>query len=72
MQEIIFFFFFCPKCQVLKKKLDNLNINYSICNDINQMENMGILTVPMLSIGTDLLDFSRAVKWLKEYEKNEN
>ena len=72
MQEIIFYTTNCPKCQVLKKKLDNLNINYSICNNVNQMENMGIMTVPMLSIGTDLLDFSRAVKWLKEYEKNEN
>ena len=71
MQKIIFYTTNCPKCQVLKKKLDSLNIKYQICGDVDIMEQKGIRSVPILEIETDLLDFSRAVKWLKEYEKNE-
>lgn len=77
IKSVFFFSTGCPKCQVLKKKLDNLNIHYIICDNINIMETMGIMTVPQLLItmkdfSACLLDFSMAVKWLKEYEKNEN
>jgi len=81
MQKIIFYTTNCPRCQVLKKKMDNLGIEYTICNDVDKMEKLGIMTVPTLEIEeemfdssmfTTLLDFSQAVKWLKEYEKNEN
>ena len=72
MQKIIFFFFFCPRCQVLKKNMDSLGIEYDLNNDIEEMMLWGVQTVPMLRIEKQLLDFSQAVKWLKEYEKNEN
>ena len=81
MQKIIFYTTNCPRCQVLKKKMDSLEIEYNICNDIDKMEKLGIMTVPTLEIEeemfdsstlTTLLDFSQAVKWLKEYEKNEH
>ena len=81
MQKIIFYTTNCPRCQVLKKKMDSLGIEYELQNDIEEMLLQGIQTVPMLRIEeelfdssslTTLLDFSQAVKWLKEYEKNEN
>lgn len=81
MQKIIFYTTNCPRCQVLKKKMDALGIDYELNNNIEEMALQGIQTVPMLrieeempdsSILTTLLDFSPAVKWLKEYEKNEN
>ena len=81
MQKIIFYTTNCPRCQVLKKKMDSLGIEYELNNDIEEMLLQGIQTVPMLRIEeelfdssslTTLLDFSQAVKWLKEYEKNEN
>ena len=61
--------------------MDSLGIEYKLNNDIEEMLLQGIQTVPMLRIEeelldssslTTLLDFSQAVKWLKEYEKNEN
>ena len=61
--------------------MDSLGIEYELNNDIEEMLLQGIQTVPMLRIEeelldssslTTLLDFSQAVKWLKEYEKNEN
>ena len=81
MQKIIFYTTNCPRCQVLKKKMDSLGIDYELNNDIKEMMLWGIQTVPMLRIEeelfdssslTTLLDFSQAVKWLKEYEKNEH
>ena len=81
MRKIIFYTTNCPRCQVLKKKMDSLGIEYELNNDIEEMLLQGIQTVPMLRIEeelldssslTTLLDFSQAVKWLKEYEKNEN
>ena len=81
MQKIIFYTTNCPRCQVLKKKMDSLGIEYELNNDIEEMLLQGIQTVPMLRIEEELLDssslttlvdFSQAVKWLKEYEKNEN
>ena len=61
--------------------MDSLGIEYTICKDVDKMEKLGIMTVPTLEIEeemfdssmfTTLLDFSQAVKWLKEYEKNEH
>lgn len=72
MNQIIFYTTHCPKCKVLKAKLDSLNINYITQDDINIMENMGMTTAPILQVGNNLLTFSQAVKWLKEYEKNEH
>lgn len=81
MRKIIFYTTNCPRCQVLKKKMDSLGIDYELNDDIEEMMLWGIQTVPMLRIEeelfdssslTTLLDFSQAIKWLKEYEKNEN
>ena len=72
MNQIIFYTTHCPKCKVLKAILDNLNIDYVTQDDINIMENIGMTTAPMLQIENNLLTFSQAIKWLKEYEKNEH
>ena len=71
-EKIIFYTTNCPRCQVLKKKMDSLGIEYELQDDIEEMMLWGVQTVPMLRIEKQLLDFSQAVKWLKEYEKNEN
>ena len=71
-EKIIFYTTNCPRCQVLKKKMDSLGIEYELNDDIEEMMLWGVQTVPMLRIEKQLLDFSQAVKWLKEYEKNEN
>ena len=71
-EKIIFYTTNCPRCQVLKKKMDSLGIEYELNDDIEEMMLWGVQTVPMLRIEKQLLDFSQAVKWLKEYEKNEH
>ena len=44
--------------KVLKAKLDSLNISYLVQDDVNIMESMGMMTVPMLQVGSNLLTFS--------------
>lgn len=56
----------CPKCKVLKEKLDNLNIDYTICDDMNLMIEKGFLSVPMLEVNDKIMTFNEAIKWLKE------
>ena len=37
MQKIIFYTTNCPRCQVLKKKMDSLGIEYELNDDIEEM-----------------------------------
>lgn len=55
----------CPKCKVLETKLNQKEINYTVCTDINEMRLLKIMSAPMLGLedGT-LLDFAKAVKWV--------
>lgn len=54
----------CPKCKVLKKKLEDKNIEFVENNSVQEMIGLGIKQAPMLSIGGALLDFKNAVTWV--------
>ena len=54
----------CPKCQILKEKLDAKNVQYSICEDTQKMLSLGFKSAPMLQINEETLTFSEAVKWI--------
>lgn len=54
----------CPKCQVLRKKLDMKNINYEIEDNVEKMLELNIETAPMLQVDENLMDFNTAVKWI--------
>lgn len=60
----------CPKCKVLEAKLTKDNINFTICHDVSELIDKGILEAPILKINKDTyLNFSEAIKWIKENEK---
>lgn len=56
----------CPKCQVLKKKLDAAGINYTIELDIKIMKAKGFLQVPILEVDGKYMNFTEANKWIGE------
>lgn len=56
----------CPKCNVLKKKLDATKIEYEICDDVDVMEQKGFMSAPMLEVDDVVMDFGLAVKWIAE------
>lgn len=64
--EIILYSTGCPKCNVLKKKLDDKNISYSENTNIETMTSLGIEQVPVLSVDGDLMDFSQANIWINQ------
>lgn len=59
----------CPRCKVLKKKLEQKNIKFNEVNDIEQLRLLNIDAVPVLDIGDGkLLNFSEANNWINEKE----
>lgn len=54
----------CPKCKVLKKKLEDKNVDYTENNDIEKMTELGIMQVPILSVNNELMSFTQAVEWI--------
>ena len=60
----------CAGCEVLKKKLEQKGITWY--NEIDSMEimnNLGIKSVPMMSINDGkLMNFEEAIKWINSVE----
>ena len=54
----------CPKCQVLKKKLDSKSIQYTVETSVDTMLYLGITQVPVLSVDGGLLSFTQANEWI--------
>ena len=67
MESVIFYTTGCPKCAVMKKKLDLAQISYEENSDIDEMRCLGMKSAPALSVDGVLMDFGKAVKWLNEY-----
>ncbi len=62
----------CPKCKVLKKKLDIAGIEYQIEEDVDVMTDKGFLSAPMLEVDDKVMDFSEAVRWVNSSSSGEN
>lgn len=56
----------CPKCKVLKAKLDCKNISYNVVSDVSVIANKEIQTVPVLDVDGKMFDFKEAVQWVNE------
>ena len=66
MSNMVLYSTGCPKCNVLKKKLNSANIEFEEITDISEMESLGISTVPVLKVDNKLLPFAEAVKYINE------
>ena len=64
--QVILYSTGCPKCKVLKAKLDSKEISYDIISDTSVMVNKGIETVPVLEVNGNMMDFKTAVDWINE------
>lgn len=61
----------CPKCNVLKKKLEAANVNYTEVTDTDKVTQIcnstGFDSVPIIAIEDGhILDFNRAIAWIKQ------
>lgn len=58
----------CPKCRVIKIKLEQAGIEYNISQDEDKMRKLGIQQVPILEKDGELLDFSDILDYIAEVE----
>ena len=56
----------CPRCKVLKTKLDQQGIVYETVNDVELMQQRGFNEAPKLEVNGVVMNFKEAVDWVKE------
>lgn len=65
MGKVILYEHGCPRCKVLKMKLDQKGIKYETVNDVEVMKAKGFNEAPKLEVGDVVYGFKEAVDWLK-------
>ena len=66
MSSVILFSTGCPKCLILQKKLDQKKIEYTKSSNTEEVISKGFMTAPVLKVGEEYMDFSKAINWIKE------
>lgn len=61
----------CPKCKVLKAKMNEIGIEFTENNSVEDMLALGIRQVPVLSYNGDLMNFNQAIQWIQNYSKED-
>lgn len=60
----------CPSCKVLEAKLKQKAINFDIVDDKDKViefgKKSGIQSAPILSVDEKALNFTDAIKWVRE------
>lgn len=62
--KVVLYSTHCPKCNVLKTKLDQKGITYEEINDIEIMQAKGFMQAPMLEVNDKAMNFTKAVEWV--------
>lgn len=66
MGEVILYEHGCPRCKVLKMKLDQKGIQYNNVTDVEVMKAKGFVEAPKLEVDGVVMNFKEAVEWIKE------
>jgi glutaredoxin len=56
----------CPRCKILKAKLQFKKIEYIESHDEKEMQDLGIMTVPYMQVENKLMDFAEANAWINQ------
>lgn len=54
----------CPRCKILKSKLDKKGVTYSVVDDVDKMLNIGMTVVPVLEVDGVRMSFKEAINWI--------
>lgn len=66
MEKLILYSNNCPKCKILKEKLDESSIDYEISNDFSNLIDNGFKTLPILKTNKGFLKFLPSINYIKE------
>jgi glutaredoxin len=68
MEDITLYSTRCPKCKAVEILLAKKDICYTLIEDTEKVvkvgEEHGIISAPILRVGDEFLDFSKAVKYI--------
>jgi glutaredoxin len=57
----------CPRCKVLKVKMDAKGIPYESITDVDEIQRLGIMSVPYMQVDDgELMDFATANAWINQ------
>lgn len=63
----------CPRCDILKIKLNQAGFSYDINENEEEMEALGIEMLPVLQLSDGkLLNFTAALAFIKDMEASKN
>jgi glutaredoxin len=54
----------CGKCNVLKEKLTNKKLSFTIIEDVKKLKENGIMTLPVLEVEGKKLDYYAASQFI--------
>ena len=61
----------CPKCKVVKMKLEKAGIEYTVNENLADAEALGIKSVPQAILNDgSILDFSGIITYIRQVEAN--
>lgn len=66
LSKVVLYSTGCPKCNVLKKKLSEHNIEFLENNDKDEMIKFNFVNVPILEVDGTRMEFKEAIEWIKE------
>ena len=68
MEEITLYSTRCPKCKAVEILLHKKDVDFTLIEDSEKVvqvgEEHGIISAPILKVGNEFLDFSKAVKYI--------
>jgi glutaredoxin len=65
-ESIILYEHGCPKCRILKMKLDQKGVQYQNITDVELMKAKGFQEAPKLEVNGVVMSFTDAMKWVGE------
>ena len=66
IENIVLYSTDCPKCKVLKKKLEDNRFDFSENHSVEEMIALGFNEAPILKVGEQFMKFPEAILWLNE------
>ena len=62
----------CPKCNVIKSKLEAKNIPFTENTNVEELISLGIQSLPVLKVGDEFLSFVDANAWVNSQTPQSN
>lgn len=56
----------CSRCKMLEARMIEKDIPFEEIDDVDEINRIGITQTPMLKVGDKLMDFSRAIEWIRK------